>query len=297
MAQDQNHQQKPYEDEIDLREIWNAVWDNKWLIVFFIFMGSAVGVGIALTATPRYRAEMLISSVNSGSSSSGSALRSQFGGLASLAGVDLSGGGGREEESIAILQSRSFIATFITENNLMPVLTEGVLTFGIFLGEGGESQKQPTLYDGVRLFKKILSVEKDRKTNLITLAIEWKNPQQAADWANQLVGRANMLLRAQEINGSEKTMNYLEQEISKTSSIEVRQAMYNLIESQVKTISVARTQDEFAFKVLDPAVVPDINDKVYPKKKNMAIMGFVGGLLVGVLFVFTRKFFVTNFKK
>ena len=273
------------DDEIDFREILDTLWGGKWLIVFCILIGCAIGVGIALTATPRYRAETLISSVNNGSSSAGSALRSQFGGLASLAGVDLSGGGGSEEESMAVLQSRSFIATFITENNLMPVLIEG------------DAERQPTLYDGVRRFKNILSVEKDKKTKLVTLAIEWKNPQQAADWANQLVVRVNMLLRAKEISGSEKTMNYLEQEISKTSSIEVRQAMYNLIESQVKTISVARTQDEFAFKVLDPAVVPDINDKVYPKKKNIAIMGFVGGLLAGVLLAFAKKYYVTNIKK
>jgi uncharacterized protein involved in exopolysaccharide biosynthesis len=287
----QNHQTPDrYDDEIDLREMWKALWKGRWIIILCLLVGGGAGVALAVTATPLYHVEVLLSSANSGSSP-GSALRSQYGGLAALAGIDLPSSG-NSAEALAVLESRSFIAAFITDNKLLPVLFAGVWDPVQNKWKESDPEKQPTLNEGINVFqKKILDVKKDKKSELTTLSIEWRNPNQAAEWANQLVLRANTLLRTRAIADAEKTMTYLEQQIAKTSSVEVRQAIYGLIESQVKTITVARTQDEFAFKVLDPATVPDFKDWIYPKKKMMVGLGLLGGMFVGVLFVFMRSLY------
>ena len=64
----------------------------------------------------------LAAPVTQNSSGIGGALRSQFGGLAALAGVDLGSGGGRKDESIATLSSLGFARDFIVAENLLPVL-------------------------------------------------------------------------------------------------------------------------------------------------------------------------------
>ena len=44
------------------------------------------------------------------------------------------------------------------------------------------------------------SVDEDKKSGLITLSITWKDPQVAANWANDLVKQLNEQLREQAID-------------------------------------------------------------------------------------------------
>ena len=45
----------------------------------------------------------------------------------------------------------------------------------------------PTEKKQLKLSKSILSVVEDKKSGLINLSISWKDPEVAADWANDLV--------------------------------------------------------------------------------------------------------------
>ena len=54
-------------------------------------------------------------------------------------------------------------------------------------------------------------VDEDGKSGLITLSISWKDPEVAADWANDLVKQLNDQLRDQAIADSKKRVGYLEQ--------------------------------------------------------------------------------------
>ena len=55
--------------------------------------------------------------------------------------------------------------------------------------------------------------------------------------------------------------------------------IYNLIEEQTKNIMLANVREEYAFKIVDPAIVPEI--RVRPARRKIAIMGLLVGLLFG----------------
>lgn len=105
--------------------------------------------------------------------------------------------------------------------------------------------------------ERVRSVSTDKKTGLVTLAIEWKDPVQAADWANELVRRVNRQRQLEAIEEAENSIRYLKEQLGRTNSVEVQQAIYRLIETQTKSIMVAKARKDYAFKIIDPAVPPE----------------------------------------
>ena len=75
------------EDEIDLRKLFDAIWDGKWIIVASTTILSIIAVLISISLPNVYKSEALLSPVVS-EAGAGQAM-SNIGGLASLAGINL----------------------------------------------------------------------------------------------------------------------------------------------------------------------------------------------------------------
>lgn len=220
-------------------------------------------------------------------------LAGQFGGLAALAGVNLGGGGGTKDESIAFLKSRALTEKFIKDENLLPVLFSENWDSENKKWNVEKPEDTPTMWDAYKIFNKsIRKVSEDRKTGLVTLAIEWKDPKLAADWAGKLVERVNKHMRERAVQESEKNLKYLKNALSRTSSVEVQEAIYGIIESQIKTIMLSKSREEYSFKVIDPPVVPE--DRIKPKRRQIVMLGFIIGIFLGVFIAFGRNYIKQN---
>jgi len=278
------------EDEIDLLEYWRVIWGNRKLIVGVAFAVALLAAGISLTMSNIYRAEIVLAPVSGEGSKSGglSSALGGLGGLASMAGISL-GGGGSVEENLAVLKSREFLWQFIKDQKLMPILFEDDWDADKKGWKEDDPEKQPGLWDAYRLFTKggLLTVSKDKDSGLVTVSIEWKDAVLAADWANMLLNRLNEFLRQQAISRSNGNLHYLNKELSHTHVADMRQALFELISQQQKKAMLANTQKEFAFQVIDKAVAPD--RKAKPKRSLIVILSaFVAGFLA-VIYVFIRE--------
>jgi len=275
------------DDEINLMDYWRILMRYKWLIILLTIASAAGTIALAYSMTPIYRAEVTLAPVGEDKSAA-SALAGQFGGLASLAGVSLGGGGGKISEAIATLNSRLFTDTFITEEKLMPILYSSIWDKEKNSWKIKDQKQIPTAWKAYKLFTGIRSIAEDNKTGMLTLSIEWKDPVIATQWANALVDRINTHQKDAAIKEAQQSIEYLKNELQETSIVEMRQAIFRLIEAQTKNIMLANVRDEFVFKIIDPAVVPE--DKIKPKKKQMAILGTFSGFIVGVIFAFLLAF-------
>ena len=90
----------------------------------------------------------------------------------------------------------------------------------------------------------------------------------------------NNRLRADAIEETDKRIGFLEKQLAQTSSVEVQQAIYRLIEAETKNKMIASTREEYAFKVVDPAVPPE--KRYRPKRALMALVGLMLGMIVAV---------------
>ncbi|MFC1545944.1 Wzz/FepE/Etk N-terminal domain-containing protein [Pseudomonadota bacterium] len=275
------------EDEIDLLAYWRLIWGERKLILSIAFAAALLAVVYSLTLPNIYRAEVLLAPVKAEESRSGlaSALGG-LGGLASMAGISI-GGGGSVEENLAVLKSREFLWKFIKDQKLMPVLFEDDWDAELGKWEESDPEDQPSLWDASREFDAVMSVSRDKKSDLITVGVEWRDPALAAAWANALVMRVNEHLRQQAIARSNSSLKYLREELMRTQIEEMRQALFELITKEQGKAMLANTRKEFAFQVLDRAVEPD--RKAKPKRSLIVVLAaFIAGFLA-VVFVLIRE--------
>jgi uncharacterized protein involved in exopolysaccharide biosynthesis len=262
-----------HDDEIDLWTLWEMIWSDRWLIVATVGVFTLGGVTYALLAQEWFRADVVLSPAGERGGNGGAL--AQFGGLKSLAGISLTGS--VEGESVAVLTSRDFARSFITDLNLMPVLLEGSVP-------GDENLD---VRDAVAAFDSVRSVSTDNKSGLVTLSIRWKDPEIAAEWANALVERVNDRLRTQAQEKSERNVDFLQREIAATSVISLQQSMGRVLEGEMQKLLLARGNEEFAFKVIDRATAP--KEREAPKRSLIAIMSMLAGAFTGIIVGLLRK--------
>lgn len=288
------------DENIDLPAIFAAIWVRKWWVATSVLLCTGAFATAAFLMTPVYRASVVLVAADTARNGLGGALGSalgQFGGLASLAGIDVSGGGMSQEEALAVLKSREFTEKFILDRNLMPQLFAD--EWDAASGKWKSSQeKPPTPGKAYRFFdKKVRSISQDKKTGLVTLQIDWTDRKQAAAWANELAERLNAEMRSRAIEMVDASIGYLERELEKTRVVATRDAISRLIEAQVRQRMIATVMREYSFRIVDKAMVADADDPVRPKRLILIVAGFGIGMVLGValaLFVAPLLHFVTT---
>ena len=138
-----------------------------------------------------------------------------------------------------------------------------------------------------KLIKNALAAERVPRQHLVRVKVRWNNPVIAAELANALVAELNSSLRETAITGARKRISYLNRQLDKTSVIPLRQSIYRLIEAETRTIMVAETRNEYAFRVIDSAEPPNPRRFIRPRRSRMilttALMGFGIGVFVTIL--------------
>ena len=261
------------EDTIDLLELWSIVGKYKKALLSIVLLALLLSVGIATLTPPVYRAELIAAPVTEEKGGGLSTLAGQFGGLASLAGVNIPSGGGDLNRILATLRSRAFLVTFLKDKAVFDVVAKKLAKDDVSVMD---------VYD--YFVEKLIDVRKDNKTGLITLSVEWQDPVVAARWANDLILRLNEHQRKTAIHEAEQSIEYLNKQLQETGVVDMQQAIYRLIEAQTKSIMLANVKKEYALQVIDPAVAP--KEPVYPRVGLIISLGAILGLMLGLFFVF-----------
>ena len=271
----------PYDDEIDLRELFRVLWAGKWLIGGITFAATVIAVIVALMLPNVYRAEALLAPNQDEGAVGLSALAAQYGGLASLAGINLgSGSSDKTALGLEILKSRKFVSEFIERHDILVAL---MAVKGWDL-ETGELNIDSSIYDvsakkwvrKVRPPKKtipslqeayeefseeIFSVSQDKKTGFVTLGVEHYSPAIAKQWVDWLVQDINATVMRQEVDEAEQAIEYLNKQIESTPLADLRNVFFRLIEQQTKTVMLAQVKEEYLLGTIDPAIIPELPHK------------------------------------
>jgi uncharacterized protein involved in exopolysaccharide biosynthesis len=268
-------------------EIWSIGLRHKWVVILTTAVFTGLGVFYALEAEPWYQADVLLKVADN---KQGQGLLSQLGGgvggLASLAGLDV--GSNKSAEPIAVLKSRELAAAFIEEQNLLPLFFPGKWDASANRWKSTDPSKQPDVRDGIKYFDHtILKVVEDKKTSLITLSVDWTDAKVAATWANMLVERVNNRMRERALTEGDTSMNYLKQELVGASLVPLQQSIGRVIETQLQQLILAKSTNEYAFRVIDHAQPPKWRD--HPKRSLVVGLAFFAGIIFSWIFLVTRQ--------
>jgi uncharacterized protein involved in exopolysaccharide biosynthesis len=271
------------EPKIDYGAISSIFYRQRVVVLLSLLLCIVISLSLLAVLPKKYEASMLLASVVEGREPSGlSALASQFGGLASMAGINL-GESDSTAEAVAILSSRDLVAKFIEDKDLMPQIFPDL--WDEAQGEWAVTGNDvPSMWDAVDYFvKKVRKVNMRKDDGLIQLSITWKDPEVAATWAAELVGLANQVMREDAIHEANESLAYLEERLAKTSSIDVQQGIYRLTENYLRQIMLANVRDEYAFKTIDGATAPDLDDYASPNALLIVLAGLFSGVMLSMV--------------
>jgi len=296
-----------YDDEIDLRELFRVLWAGKWLIGGISFAAAIIAVAVALSLPNIYRAEALLAPNDSQGTGGLSALAAQYGGLASLAGINLnSGSADKTAFGLEVLKSRKFISGFIERHDILVPL----MAVEDWDAESGELKIDPKVYDlatgrwtrDVRpprktvpslqeaheAFMEILSVSQDKQSGFVNIAVEHYSPTVAKQWVDWLVADINSSIMQQDVAEAEQAIAYLNEQIGSTSLADLQNVFFKLIEEQTKIVMLAKVSPEYTLRTLDPAVIPEI--KFRPSRALICVLGTLLGGMLSVMGVLIRHY-------
>ena len=291
-----------FEDEISLREIVSVLWNGKLLISAITTFFALTSIIVSLSLTNYYTSESLLISRDKQESG-----MSSLSGLASIAGVDLSSQGASLNKVIDIIQSREFVKRLITYDDVLPSIMAAKsydtstkkLSFDPELYN--ESSKTwvrdapvnrdvvPSYIETHKEYSELLSITKDRLTGHVTIKIEHISPVFAYDFLSLVIQEANDVYREIDIDGANKALTYLNQELSGSPQVELKKSITNLMENQLETKMMASIHNDYVLMTLEPPFIPE--RKSGPVRSLIVILSTISGGLLSFMVVLFRRYY------
>lgn len=272
------------ESGLGFRQLCLILWSSKALIAAITAAFAISAIVYALAADQWYKAEVVMVPAKRTQGIAGQL--GSLAGLASIAGLNI-GEKNESTEALAVLKSNDFAKAFIEERNLVPVLFADEWDSANGRWKSTNPDDWPDVRDAVRYFQRtICHVTDDKRTGLISVDVEWKDREIAANWANELVSRVNDRMRQRAIAESERNIKFLREELTQTNIVSLQQSISHLIETELQSLMIARGNDEFAFRVVDRAGVPKWRSR--PKRTLLVILATIAGGMIACVFVIVR---------
>ena len=291
-----------YEEEINFQEILSTLYKEKKIIFIFtvFFSFSALIYGFSLPNI--YESKALLSPVEQSESISSSL--GSLGGLASIAGIGIpsSNAENKSQKALEKLSSFSFFENKIMPNIFLPELMAvdywdyktNTIVFdsnlydqnsNLWVRDFSYPKKQvPSPQESFEAFlKEHLDISQDDKTGFITLAVRHESPYIANEWAELLVREINNFYREKDKNEAKKSILFLNEQLSKTSLTEIKLALAELLQAEIKKLTLVEARELYVFDYIDPSTIMEKRNS--PNRYLIVFFGTIFGFILGLIYV------------
>lgn len=203
-------------------------------------------------------------------------------GGASVRGL-LSRGSGRDDFAIAaFLRSRQLMDAVIDElelkRELFPARWDGSRDEWIEDAGG-----KPSDGEARRAFDRHADASYDEFTGLLLLEVSWSDPERAKDIADAFLELADRLLRRAAIAEGERRIDELQREMKSVAVGEVGVFLAEEMTRAVSSLTSIKARARYAFRVIDPPVVPD--RKSWPPRLMLLMLAALAAAAVEIAVV------------
>ncbi len=290
--------------DMDFFTLTKMMWTNKKEILIFSIVSSITVLLLSFTFSDKYTSSAVFSVNNNGPESMISNSLREYGGVASMIGLNLpSGGQNKEDFAFQLLNSKEILKNLVEYDGVR----ENIFAAKSYDKEEGKIIYDESLYNveqkkwvrkppkGRNIvpsyieimdekISKNLNLQQDVKTGFISIRYEHLSPKFAYDFINLLVAEVNNYAQKSDLASSDLALEYLQEELKKTDNSNVTNTLNNLIESHMNIKVIATTEEKYLLKTIDPPYIPEVRS--FPNRKNLAIIAFIVG------FIFSSTFFI-----
>ena len=306
MEEDKTYKNNPLtDDSIDLKELFSLLWGGRKLIISIAVVFAFFSVLYSLSLTDQYRSEAVLT-LTDGSSEIRSL--SQFSGIASLAGINMpSAGTDKGALLVNTIMSRAFLKNLLSIQDVLPSIMaaksydneskaivfdsdvyDSINKRWIRQDQQGEEIK-PSYIEAYDVYMQQMAITYNSQIGLIYLSLEHKSPVFAKEFLDLIIREADSLMREKDLQQSSDALEYLINEISKTSLIEMKSYMNQLIKSQLETQMMAKISTDYALKVIEPPFIPE--RKFSPSRSLISLVGTMLGFVLGIVWILIRHYY------
>ena len=297
--------EQSFEDEIDLLILVKEIWKKRIFIIISTAIISLTSIIYALSLTNYYTSETI---VNMRDSQDTSMVSNSFG-IPSMLGLNLFGGtNGSASEIIELIQSREFVKRLISFEDVLPSLlaiesydsSSKKLIFDSDVYDSKSKKwvrnvnnsqlSKPSYLEAHRAYSEMLDVSIDKVSGLISLKFEHVSPIFAQQILSMIIQEANNFNREMDIKNTNLALSHFEKELSKTSLLEMKESINQLIETQLETRMMASIYNDYILVSIEPPFVPDRRSK--PVRSFIVIISTLIGGLMSLLYIITRHYFL-----
>lgn len=273
---------KVEKDEINLFEIYLNLMKKKIFIFIFTVVFSILSVVYALSIPNDYKSKTILVPVKMEES-----LSSRLGSLstlASISGVNINDGStSKAQEAIERIKSFNFFVEhfypYIDENNISAI-------------KGWQPDGDKIIYETSLLNKNFshqelheiyldsIEISQDKVTQFVSVSFVSKSPSIAKEFLDLIVVNINESMRVIDIENAQNAIDYLNETSKSTNVQSLKNAISNLLESQMQILMLASSSDAYIFKTLDPPIVSE--KKSSPNRSIISIFGTILGFIFAI---------------
>ena len=148
----------------------------------------------------------------------------------------------------------------------------------------GEFPSSWSLYNA---FNSKTTVTRDRLNGSITVSFEHYSPFTAKEIIELYIQSINDHMRDRKLLATEKNIQYLENEIEKTSISRMREIFYQLIEEQTNIKMLAQATPDYVFNIVNKPMISE--EKSQPSRTLIVLAFSLSGLLLAILITLIRE--------
>lgn len=299
VTQEQNNCME--EDEIDLRELFETIKKGKKIIFMIVLIVVSFTFVYVLKMPNVYMSKAVLIPVESDKPSLGG-----LGGLASMAGISI-GGGGSMTPDIAfesLKDDYSFMKYFVVKNKIVTNLDNAnrdknyvfALSYrGIYDlfkqdKQDNEVDLDEKIYNTIKSIKKNLTITSDKKSALITVSYSDYDRKFAPEVVNSFLKDASRYLVNNNLQIIDSKLKYFQEEMDKISDIELRKNMSSMISNILQEKVVTQSKQYYKCDVLTKPSIAYIKEKIKPKRALILIVAFITSVILGIFLVFFLEF-------
>ena len=116
-----------------------------------------------------------------------------------------------------------------------------------------------------------------------------EDPVLAAKYSNEIIALFNNFMREKAIVEARKEIEYLNAELANTKIVSLQTVLYQLIEQKTQKAMLASVREDYAFKIIDPGIIPD--QRSYPNRTQIVILVSGATFLIGLFYVLVSAFY------
>lgn len=283
------------DQEIDLKELFMAIWNKKMLILLITTLAAIFSVWYALSLPNTYTSKSLMAP--STKSDSLSSKLGAYSSLAGIAGIALPNEtGGKTDEAIEIIKSYDFFENeflpYIDFQNLVAqkrwkkdtntIIYDGNIYDADWVKDPDTSEiLRPSNQEAFEIYTEILNLAEDKSNGFVSISIEHVSPFIAQKWLNLIIININNHMKNLDKSIAVNSIDFLNKTSNNTNLAQVKEVISKLLQDQIQTLMLTEASKDYVFKIISSPIAPE--KKSGPTRSYICILGTLLGFMISII--------------